>query len=339
MRRVALLLAVLVACVEPVDSKGLDDERGDVAMGPLELSHNARGVLNLRDAEWMAWLSQQAYLEPEDFEAAVHQVAPDARISWFFAVSTQAYYVDLGHAAILVFRGSEAATADWRVNLDTKLVPAVAGNVHLGFDSALSTIWDFSPERFGGDSLGEPLRLFLGARHGARTSVVDGPDRVDPEPLYITGHSLGGALAMIAYVRAETDGCFHGEQIFTPSACILHRPDEPAGWWIPVHAVYTFGAPRIGDSAFGFAAGAPVGEDDRIIYRFVNGGDIVTDVPTSDHGYSHPIVTSELDFFVHIHGDEVTIGGIAGFDKPTIADHNIARYVRGLRNPHLILPN
>ena len=73
------------------------------------------------------------------------------------------------------------------------------------------------------------------------------PELAKGGQLWVTGHSLGGALAVLAAARLS------GESM-APSA------------------VYTFGAPRVGDSDFGRAYPAP-------LYRVENGNDIVCHVP------------------------------------------------------------
>ena len=74
--------------------------------------------------------------------------------------------------------------------------------------------------------------------------------RLAGRPVTFTGHSLGGALATIASARHER-----------------------------TRAVYTFGSPRVGDSAFGESLRAPV-------YRVVNNTDLVPHLPPPI-GYSH----------------------------------------------------
>jgi hypothetical protein len=70
---------------------------------------------------------------------------------------------------------------------------------------------------------------------------------VQDKPLFITGHSMGGALAVLTAWRLAT----------------LGRP--------PV-ATYTFGAPRVGDTTFCSGYALPT-------YRIVNRLDIVPEVP------------------------------------------------------------
>jgi triacylglycerol lipase len=79
-------------------------------------------------------------------------------------------------------------------------------------------------------------------------SLLDDFTRVSPgAPVYFTGHSLGAALATIAVTR------------FAGNNSVL----------------YTIGSPRVGDARFG---GAVLGKA-RLVFRFVNGQDIVTQIP------------------------------------------------------------
>lgn len=122
----------------------------------------------------------------------------------------------------LVFRGTAGRLANWRFNLNMAAYPWPAGGrVHRGFVHLLMQLW-------------EPIAAAL---HSLE------------QPLYITGHSLGGALATLA--------------------ASLHPP----------HAVYTFGAPRIGDRTFAHAlAGIRV-------FNVINPHDIVTQLPPAGPGF------------------------------------------------------
>ncbi len=117
--------------------------------------------------------------------------------------------------AALVFRGTDGPV-DWRTNLKTALADwSPGGVVHTGFRTALEDVW---PE----------LETAL--------------DRLT-KPIFYTGHSLGGALAMLAASRR------------------------------PPLAVYTFGAPRVGDAKFGETLA------DVAAYRVVNRRDTVPKSP------------------------------------------------------------
>ena len=127
--------------------------------------------------------------------------------------------------AVLAFRGTQQVK-DWMTNLDAATTPvsssdgATLGHVHKGFNGAFLSVRARIDELLEGD---EDL------------------------PLFITGHSLGGALATLAT------------------------------WYFPgdrLAACYTFGAPRVGDTGLMDRFRTP-------IYRIVNGIDPVPFVPPS----------------------------------------------------------
>ena len=125
--------------------------------------------------------------------------------------------------AVLAFRGSDPVTAaSWVTDVVVRLVerPDYQGRVHLGFSSALRRTW------------------------GKVSAVLDA---VGDKPLFLTGHSMGGALAVLTAWRLAK----------------LGRP--------PV-ATYTFGAPRVGDPMFCAGYGLPT-------YRVVNRLDLVPELP------------------------------------------------------------
>ena len=78
--------------------------------------------------------------------------------------------------------------------------------------------------------------------------------------IWITGHSLGGALAELCAAQA----------LFVSK--------------IPVQGVYTFGQPRVGSNDFAAAVNAKLGSG---IFRFVNDRDIVARVPLFTMGFCH----------------------------------------------------
>ena len=134
---------------------------------------------------------------------------------------------------VLAFRGTEKKVSDWLT--DARCVPEVQGEarVHTGFLEAFAAKKDAT-----GRTAKEVVEDIL-ARPGAR----DGAGR--PLPLFITGHSLGGALALLA--------------------TRLVAPDVNG-------ACYTFGAPRVGNYEYFRFVRTPV-------YRVVNSADVVPRVP------------------------------------------------------------
>jgi len=127
--------------------------------------------------------------------------------------------------AVLAFRGSEEIRerpTNWVVNLrylQSQQVP-YTGRVHSGFSTALAAAWD---------NIDSVLRRALPA--------VAAVGAADPGlPLYVTGHSLGGALATLASCRLGA-----GE---------LPALSGSAAVRVNLRASYTFGAPRVGDPDF-----------------------------------------------------------------------------------------
>ena len=134
---------------------------------------------------------------------------------------------------VLAFRGTEKKISDWLT--DVRCIPAVEGKirVHTGFLDAFTKNVDAE-----GRTVEELVREILD-----RPEARD--ERGTPLPLFITGHSLGGALALLA--------------------TRLIAPDVTG-------ACYTFGAPRIGNYELFRFIKTPV-------YRVVNSSDIVPRVP------------------------------------------------------------
>jgi triacylglycerol lipase len=120
----------------------------------------------------------------------------------------------------LIFRGCENIQ-EWLGDAVIVQKPGFGGLVHKGFAEALDTLWmELEP---------------------ALTELHSGRD------LWIAGHDLGGALAVLAASRLQQ----HGSN---------------------VEAVYTFGSPRVGNFAFSEAF-------QTITYRLVNHHDIISHVP------------------------------------------------------------
>lgn len=120
--------------------------------------------------------------------------------------------------AVLAFRGTEQDFTDIKTDLRARFYTRNGVRVHDGFWQAYTYV---------------------------RPVICQAVAQLSDYHLYITGHSLGGALALIATRDISADN---------------------------VAACYTFGSPRVGDSEFGDAIKPPV-------YRVVNAADAVPRVP------------------------------------------------------------
>lgn len=213
---------------------------------------------SLMNALWCGRLAHVAYMD--EAEAAECLEAWGLRLhamyrgeSKFEGLDTQAQLICGDAFRVLAFRGTEGDSfGDWVTNANFRHAhpdwlpladDGVANNqavsqVHAGFDRALDAVWS-----------------------DIATGLRELDDEVGPQPLWITGHSLGGALAQIAAVRLK-----------------LQEAE--------VHGLYTYGQPRVGNQRFAALT-------DRLLarryFRVVNNRDIVPMVPP-------PVLTwQELD--------------------------------------------
>ena len=148
-------------------------------------------------------------------------------VETFDSKGTQAIIVANSDFAVLAFRGTEASSIR-DIRSDARAIAVACpsgGNIHSGFNDAYNEVALDIQNRLDGDDLKDL-------------------------PLYITGHSLGGALATIAAKKMA----------------------HPLGG---IAACYTFGSPRVGDEHWITNIKAP-------IYRLVNAADCVTMLPPGD---------------------------------------------------------
>lgn len=178
------------------------------------------------------------------------------RFQFMSGHSTQCFVAASDTLIVVCFRGTEA-NRFWDLYADLMAIPmrsdTVPGDLHLGFWTALDQVWgDTAPplvwptDENGGrcDRLPDCLRAFTNEQH--------------PQPVWITGHSLGGALATMAAARLIGEGVLRPEQV--------------------VGGVYTFGQPRVGDKVFAEAYEQANALGARH-FRVVHDNDVVTRLP------------------------------------------------------------
>jgi hypothetical protein len=194
-------------------------------------------------AKAMAWLSQLAYEtdEPEKIKDILHKwglglvdkvIAED--VATVLPMASTRGFVAAGRGAkIIAFAGTDPVVlANWVSDFDTRLTATGAAE---GFVRAASI-----------------------AENTVREILTRTPDSGDK--LFITGHSLGGALAVLTAKRLA----------------------GPLG--ITVNAVYTFGMPRPGSDAFALDYNPSLG---MRTYRLVHGEDLVPTVAPTKMGFRH----------------------------------------------------
>lgn len=151
-------------------------------------------------------------------------------------IDTQGYVAFSDTHVVAAFRGTESLP-DWLTNLQAVKDPGPWENtaVHEGFQDAFLA---------SALQIGEIIGRNLQADH----------------QVWLTGHSLGGALAvLLAATLLESD--------------------------LPVHGLYTFGAPRVGDRKFARTLNASL-QGVAANWRVVNKDDLVPHVPLESF-FSH----------------------------------------------------
>ena len=198
---------------------------------------------------------------------------------------TEAVVMSTDSAVIVVFRGSEvsqcrAMIKDWLTNLNACLIKAPelgkGVKVHRGMWKALDSVYDVVVKDVGEQ----------GGFKGKR--------------VYLTGHSLGGGLALLCGARLQI------EEKVNP-------------------VVYTFGAPRAGNFEFQKAT------RELAVHRWVNRKDVVPMLPSDTLlnyktvGRTHNIKANNE---VCLDDDETRVKWCSKGGSTN--DHHVYRYLRGL---------
>lgn len=189
----------------------------------------------------MAKLASLAYLDGKEAKPKMKELGFTGH-KFFENDGAQCHAVWNKEEYVLAFRGTEPTELS-DILADLNAIPRGAmthGLVHSGFRGETDKIWDAIKEHQ--------------ASHEGKV-------------FYITGHSLGGAMATIATSRFEE---------FTR-----------------VELLTTFGSPRVGTRKF-------VNHIETKHMRFVNNNDIVTKVPLMIMGYKHHGILQYINFYGNI---------------------------------------
>ena len=190
----------------------------------------------------MAQLAQIAYLDGAKAKKESKKLGYNGH-KFFEKGGAQCHAFWDDQTFILAFRGTEPDELS-DVLADLNAIPRGAmthGLVHSGFRGELDKIW-------------EDIDRLHGRGHQSKQ-------------LYITGHSLGAAMATICASRMEE--------------------------YTPVVQLTTFGSPRVGTRKFVNNIATPH-------KRFVNNNDIVTKVPLWLMGYKHHGDLQYINFYGNI---------------------------------------
>lgn len=226
----------VVGASGPPPGERLVESAVDQARAQFDLASLRRDGFSWTSALAMATASQLAYhVEPTVRPMVIDRWGCDS-CDLFSTEDTDGFVAGGADAAFVAFRGT-SSTPDWLRNLDLAGVNRPYGRIHGGFFKAF-------------DIVQAEVRRSLDRMNAAGKKI------------WLTGHSLGGALATVAAAELADSYTIAG--------------------------IYTYGMPRVGNRAFQeFFATRYAGK----LYRFVNNRDIVPRVPPT---YRH---VGQLFFF------------------------------------------
>lgn len=199
----------------------------------------SRNTYDKQNALFFASLSCWSYENEDTFQKSSGLQELGFKVQRLFSSGqgTQAYVVQNNVWTLVVFRGTELNEKDFLTDLNYFTTPYLYGDVHRGFYRA-------------GESVLNQVKNFIDSQNYA-VETFPGQKASDNVLYYFSGHSLGGALAYLAAAHAKEKG--RG-----------------------VKAVYTFGAPRIGDESFLTGYNSKLFKE---TYSVANEDDLVPRVP------------------------------------------------------------
>lgn len=208
--------------------------------------------------------------------------------SAFGYYDTQALIAESDEIALVLFRGSEHP-----VRVASRFVNALRDWLATDADMTMESFTDLGPDVEVHRGF---LRGFMAVAE-AMADAVAAPVAAGRR-LWVTGHSMGGALATLA----------------TPWLCSRG---------LPVSGVYTFGAPMVGGVGLSnLFRSLPV----RAFHRYVLEGDPVPALPPRPTVYQHPVPPH----VIHADGS-ISLADADYQSPPSFRQHHPQRYCEALR--------
>jgi triacylglycerol lipase len=249
-----------------------------------KLSHKERSAL-------FANLSSIAYLDEKEAKKAV-KVLGFTQVEFYNKDGAQAYRFQNKDDMVIACRGTQPTEFN-DIKADLRAIPVLSetvSRVHKGFKAEVDELWPMILEDLN-------------------------PKVVGKRKVWVTGHSLGAAMATIVAAR-----------------CTLDKEKIPD---VQVEELYTYGSPRVGWNKY--CKSLPVTH-----YRWRNNNDIVTTVPPAFMGYNHHGNSCYINAYGKVRnltGWQLTKDklrgmwmGIKSGRIDNFSDHSIGEYIKHLEN-------
>lgn len=254
----------------------------DNNLEPIKTAFKYRSVqYQSVNAYWLGYCASFAYEGSATIKAKVLGEWGLSAFDFIKRSDTQCFIASTDKFVILSFRGTEVDKyKDILSDADLALTSGYGGKVHKGFKQAYGKVRSQIINKL--------------KSHGA-----------EQKTLWVTGHSLGGALAVLAGYDLKEQG-------------------------FKVNGVYTIGQPRVGNSTFSSAF-------DKLLknkcFRFVDKDDKVPEIPLKEFGYSHVgqaiYIASKYRMALHYRRSKNFINTIVSAGN-SLSAHSSEKYVKAL---------
>ncbi|KAL6057081.1 putative feruloyl esterase A [Balamuthia mandrillaris] len=266
------------------------------------------GRFNSEHALFCCYCAVLAYEEPQVVKQVVLGLWGWKKVAYFknLETDTQAFGMFNGEILVLSFCGTKSSK-DWVTNVKIRpqkhaRMEAIDGyRVHYGFNKGVCAIY---PE----------LRMFVEEALNANPNAR----------IFLTGHSLGGALAVLAYAKFAME-----------ETCICRT------FGCSIDGLYTFGQPPVGNKMFREAMEESLRKG-GVYFRVTNKNDIVPAILTKPfiHCGTRIYISSKQDFVLvssyrQVAGDKFKVFHrkvIHGRVIPYTNDHHSNEYLYALEH-------
>lgn len=233
------------------------------------------------NAYWLSVCADEAYESAKKIKAKALNEWGFEVFNFIKRADTQCFIASTNQFIVIAFRGTEVNKyKDLLTDADLALTTGYGGKVHKGFKQAYAKVRSVVKEKL--------------KAHNAENKT-----------LWLTGHSLGGALAVLAAYELKQQG-------------------------YKVNGVYTIGQPRVGNNSFSNSF-------DKLLknkcFRFIDKDDKVPEIPLKEFGYSHVgqsiYIASKNRLVLKYKRSKNVFNGVVSAGK-SLSAHSSDKYVKAL---------